>query len=92
MRKAVHRTVPIVVAGAFAAALFSAGAASADAPSVGFSTGSVLMLPFPESDMMCEVMFYCDTGLDLVVTGGNTRDDPEFGGGFLTPNPALDDN
>lgn len=89
MRKVVRRTVPIVVAGAFAAALLSAGTASTDVPGVGFRATPVLMLPFPESSLMCDLMSYCDTGLDLVVTGGNTRDDPEFGGGFLTPNPAA---
>ncbi|WP_425004355.1 hypothetical protein [Mycolicibacterium sp. S3B2] len=89
MRKALHRAVPIVVAGACAAALLSATAANADVPG-GFSASP--MMPFPQSDVMCDLMSYCDTGLDLVVTGRSTRDDPEFGGGFLTPNPALADN
>lgn len=89
MRKAVHRSVPIVVAGACAAALLSATAASADVPG-GLSASPVA--PFPQSDVTCELMGYCDSGLDLVVTGRSQRDDPEFGGGFLTPNPALADN
>ena len=89
MRKAVHRTVPIVVAGAFAAGLVSAAAASADVPG-GFSAAPAV--PFPQTDVSCELLNYCDSGLDLVVTGRSTRDDPEFGGGFLTPNPALADN
>lgn len=89
MRKAVLRAVPIGVAGAVAAALLSVGAAGADVPG-GFSAAP--MVPFPEDDFSCELLNYCDSGLDLVVTGRSERMEPEFGGGFLTPNPALADN
>ena len=88
MRKALHRAVPIVV-GACAAALLSATSANADVPG-GFSAAP--MVPFPQDDVSCELLNYCDSGLDLVVTGLSERMEPEFGGGFLTPNPALADN
>ncbi|MCG7582239.1 hypothetical protein [Mycolicibacterium sp. OfavD-34-C] len=88
MRKALHRAVPIVV-GACAAALLSATSANADVPG-GFSAAP--MVPFPQDDVSCELLNYCDSGLDLVVTGRSERMEPEFGGGFLTPNPALADN
>jgi hypothetical protein len=82
----------MVVAGACAAAaLLSAAAAGAAVPSAGFSASPV-MTPMPQADMMCDLMSYCDTGLDLVVTGRSERMEPEFGGGFLTPNPVLADD
>lgn len=90
MRKSVRRAVPMMVAGACAAAVLSAAAAGADVPGAGFSASP--MMPMPQADMMCDLMSYCDTGLDLVVTGRSERMEPEFGGGFLTPNPALADN
>lgn len=91
MRKAVHRAVPIVVAGACAAALVSVGAASADVPG-GFSAAPAA--PFPQTDVSCELVNYCDSGLDLVLSPSSRRDDNErqLGGGFLAPNPALDGN
>ena len=89
MRKSVRRAVPMMVAGACAAAVLSAVAANADVPG-GLSASP--MTPFPQSDVSCELLSYCDSGLDLVVTGRSERMEPEFGGGFLTPNPALADN
>ncbi len=91
MRKAVHRTVPIVVAGACAAALVSVATASADIRSVEFSAAPPA--PFPaSSDVSCELVNYCDSGLDLIFIPNEERDQQGFGGGFLTPNPALDGN
>ena len=89
MRKPVRRAVPIVV-GACAAVLLSAAAAGADVPDAGFSASPAM--PMPQADVMCDLMSYCDTGLDLVVTGRSERMEPEFGGGFLTPNPVLADD
>lgn len=72
MRKA-FGAVPILAAGAFAAAIIPAAAANA------------MPVPLPQTYPWCELDLYCyDDDLDIVLDG-DRHDDTQYGGGFLTP-------
>ncbi|MBX7434143.1 hypothetical protein JDV09_18770 [Mycobacterium sp. Y57] len=82
---AIHRTAPIVAAGAFAAVFMSTAVAGA-VPVSGFSAAPAMGLPVPQTSEFCTMGLYCDDdSTGLVLNPRSQRADQNFGGGPLTP-------